>query len=79
MKKLSILMTVAAAAGLASCSMQGPQAKLKTDVDSLSYSIGMVQTQGLQNYLVGRLGVDTAYIADFIKGVNDGTRKDQQA
>ena len=44
MKKLSILMTVAAAAGLASCSMQGPQAKLKTDVDSLSYSIGMVQT-----------------------------------
>lgn len=75
MKKLSILMTVAAAAGLASCSMQGPQAKLKTDVDSLSYSIGMVQTQGLQNYLVGRLGVDTAYIADFIKGVNDGTEK----
>lgn len=68
-------MTVAAAAGLASCSMQGPQAKLKTDVDSLSYSIGMVQTQGLQNYLVGRLGVDTAYIADFIKGVNDGTEK----
>lgn len=75
MKKLSILMTVAAAAGLASCSMQGPQARLKTDVDSLSYSIGMVQTQGLQNYLVGRLGVDTAYIADFIKGVNDGTEK----
>ncbi len=75
MKKLSILMTVAAAAGLASCSMQGPQAKLKTDVDSLSYSIGMVQTQGLQNYLVGRLGVDTAYMADFIKGVNAGVEK----
>ena len=75
MKKFSILMTVAAAAGLASCSMQGPQAKLKTDVDSLSYSIGMVQTQGLQNYLVGRLGVDTAYMADFIKGVNAGVEK----
>ncbi|EJW90471.1 peptidylprolyl isomerase [gut metagenome] len=75
MKKISILMTVAVAAGLASCSMQSPQVELKTDVDSLSYSIGMVQTQGLQNYLVGRLGVDTAYIVDFIKGVNDGAEK----
>ena len=38
----------------------------------LSYSIGMAQTQGLKEYLVERLGVDTAYMADFIKGLNEG-------
>jgi FKBP-type peptidyl-prolyl cis-trans isomerase FklB len=32
----------------------------------------MAQTQGLKDYLVGRLGVDTAYMDDFIKGLNEG-------
>ena len=32
----------------------------------------MAQTQGLKEYLVGSLGVDTAYMADFIKGLNEG-------
>lgn len=75
MKKVSILATVAIAAGLASCTAQAPKANLKTDIDSLSYSIGMGQTNGLKGYLVGRLDVDTAYLAEFIKGVNDGANK----
>jgi peptidyl-prolyl cis-trans isomerase len=45
---------------------------MKTDVDSLSYSIGMAQTQGLKPYLVNRLGVDTTYLAEFVKGLNEG-------
>ena len=32
----------------------------------------LAQTQGLKDYLVGRLGVDTAYIDEFIKGLNEG-------
>jgi FKBP-type peptidyl-prolyl cis-trans isomerase FklB len=32
----------------------------------------MAQTQGLKDYLVGRLGVDTAYMDEFIKGLNEG-------
>ncbi|ERI85661.1 peptidyl-prolyl cis-trans isomerase, FKBP-type [Bacteroides pyogenes F0041] len=75
MKKTSIFMAIAAAAGLASCTAQSPKANLKTDIDSLSYSIGMSQTQGLKGYLVGRLDVDTAYMADFIKGLNEGASK----
>lgn len=75
MKKISIFMAIAAAAGLASCTAQSPKANLKTDIDSLSYSIGMSQTQGLKGYLVGRLDVDTAYMADFIKGLNEGASK----
>ena len=62
-------------AGLASCTAQAPKANLKTELDSLSYSIGMAQTQGLKGYLVGRMDVDTAYLAEFIKGVNEGAKK----
>ena len=56
----------------ASCDNGTPKANLKSDVDTLSYAIGMAQTQGLKDYLVGRLGVDTAYMDDFIKGLNEG-------
>ena len=75
MKKVSIFMPLAAAASLASCTAQAPKANLKTDIDSLSYSIGMAQTQGLKGYLTGRLDVDTAYMAEFIKGLNEGANK----
>ena len=44
MKKVSILAAVAMATGLASCTAQAPKATLKTDVDSLSYAIGISQT-----------------------------------
>ena len=75
MKKVSIFMAIAAASSLASCTAQAPKANLKTDIDSLSYSIGMAQTQGLKGYLTGRLDVDTAYMAEFIKGLNEGANK----
>lgn len=75
MKKVSILAAVAVAASLASCTAQSPKANLKNDIDSLSYSIGMSQTNGLKNYLVGRMDVDTAYMAEFIKGLNEGANK----
>ncbi len=75
MKKTSIFMAVAAVAvSMASCTAQAPKANLKSDVDSLSYSIGMAQTNGLKNYLTGRLDVDTAYMNEFIKGLNEGAR-----
>ena len=61
-----------AAAGFVSCGNGTPKASLKSDVDSMSYAIGMAQTMGLKEYLVDRLGVDTAYIGEFIKGLNEG-------
>jgi FKBP-type peptidyl-prolyl cis-trans isomerase FklB len=73
MKKLMIVAAMAiVAAGFTACGNSTPKANLKSDVDSLSYSIGMAQTQGLKEYLVDRLGVDTAYMNDFIKGLNEG-------
>lgn len=61
-----------AAAAFTSCGNSTPKADLKNDVDSMSYAIGMAQTQGLKEYLVGRLGVDTTYMDEFIKGLNEG-------
>ena len=60
------------AAGFTACGNSAPKASLKSDVDTLSYAIGMAQTQGLKEYLVGSLDVDTAYMSEFIKGLNEG-------
>lgn len=46
--------------------------QLKNEVDTLSYAIGMAQTQGLKEYLATRLNVDTTYIDDFVKGLTEG-------
>ena len=72
MKKTGFIAAAGLAALIASCTPSAPKADLKTDVDSLSYSIGMAQTQGLKPYLVNRLGVDTTYMSEFIKGLNEG-------
>ena len=72
MKKTGIIAAAGLAALISSCSSSAPKADMKTDVDSLSYSIGMAQTQGLKPYLVNRLGVDTTYLAEFVKGLNEG-------
>ena len=72
MKKFTFAAIAAAAIMIASCGNQTPRASLKSDVDTLSYAIGMAQTQGLKEYLVGSLDIDTAYINDFIKGLNEG-------
>lgn len=62
---------VAAAFSFSSCG-NTPSANLKNDIDTVSYAIGLAQTNGLKEYLVNQLGVDTAYIDAFIKGVNEG-------
>ena len=73
MKKLTVVAAMAiVAAGFTACGNQTPKANLKTDVDSMSYAIGMSQTQGLKEYLVNQLQLDTAYLGEFIKGLNDG-------
>lgn len=73
MRKLIIGAFMAlAAATFVGCGNSTPKADLKTDIDTMSYALGLSQTQGLRDYIVMRLGVDTAYIDDFIRGLNDG-------
>ena len=73
MKKFSFMAALAiVAAGMVSCGKSTPKANLKSDVDTLSYAIGMAQTQGLKEYLVERMDVNTTYMKEFIKGLNEG-------
>ena len=71
MKKISILAAVVLAAIMGSCTNSAPNANLKNDVDTLSYAIGLAQTQGLKEYLTQRMDVDTTYIDEFVKGLNE--------
>jgi FKBP-type peptidyl-prolyl cis-trans isomerase len=72
MKKLTIVASMAiVAAAFVSCGKSSPKADLKTDVDSLSYAIGMDRSQGIKQYLA-QMQVDTAYMDEFVKGLNDG-------
>jgi len=73
MRKFTFAAVVAvAAATLFSCGNSAPKANLKSDIDTLSYAIGLAQTNGLKDYLVNRLDIDTAYMDEFIKGLNEG-------
>ena len=75
MKKITFAAIAAVAAVMiSSCGNTTPRASLKNEVDTMSYAIGMAQTQGLKEYLVGSLDMDTAYMADFIKGLNEGAK-----
>ncbi|WP_311378633.1 FKBP-type peptidyl-prolyl cis-trans isomerase [Alloprevotella tannerae] len=57
---------------LASCHKSAPRAEMKTDVDTLSYEIGMANTQGIEAYF-RQMGIDSQYVDDFIRGLKDGS------
>lgn len=74
MKKLTFVAALAIAAGMASCGAKAPKAQLKTEVDSLSYAIGMARTEGLDQFLMQQ-GIDSTQINEFLKGFNEGANK----
>lgn len=76
MKKIMLATLVASAALFSGCNNGSPRANLKTEMDTLSYELGMTMsgTEGeLQNYLTMR-GSDSAYVDEYLKGVADGMR-----
>lgn len=74
MKKLLIMAAAVAmtASTFVACNSD-VKADLKTDVDSLAYDLGVAQAPGLKQYMSMQLGVDSAYLDEFIKGMNEGT------
>ncbi len=52
--------------------------QLVTNADSLSYMLGMSNTQGLKDYLKNRLGMDMNYLDQFVSGLREavGTSSD---
>lgn len=76
MKKIMLAVAVAATALLSACNNGAPKANLKSDIDTLSYEMGMVMAPA-ENELGGYLaqqGSDSAYVDEFIKGYMEGMR-----
>lgn len=85
MKKSIILLALALVAG-ASCTeaiakdkkKKAAEEPVKTIVtltsksDSLSYASGQAFTQGMMEYVMGQLKVDSAYMGEFVKGLENG-------
>ena len=65
---------VIASAALASCTGSAPQATFKSGVDTLSYAAGVAQTRGLRPYLEQQVGLDSAQMKDFIRGLKAGVK-----
>ena len=78
--KKTIFSVVALAAGLFMSCTSAPKANLEgaSKADSLAYAIGVAQTQGLQDYLMGRMGVDTTYMNQFVDGLLKGVNADEK-
>ena len=82
MKAISILILSLVAAGV--CSAAGPRKKkaaaqqpvaeklAPVPADTFSYAMGVAQSNGLKNYVIQNLKVDTAYYAEFIRGLREG-------
>lgn len=72
MKKiLFFAASIISAAVFVSCGSRS--ADLKTDVDTLSYAIGVANGSQMKDYL-RQQGIDTAYIDEFIKGFDEGVQ-----
>lgn len=80
MKKTIFSVAMAFAAGLFVSCTSAPKVSVKdaTKADSLAYVVGVAQTQGLKEYLAGRMEVDTTYMSQFVNGVLKGAEADEK-
>ena len=70
MKKFSFVLMLGVALTLFSCG-GGSNAKLENRNDSLSYAMSLAKTDGLSEVMYQQLGVDSACVEDFLRGVKD--------
>ncbi len=75
MKKIFLATAVAFTALLSSCNNGAPKANMKTDVDTISYEMGMLMSPGDQvtGYLA-QAGSDSSYVDEYIKGFTEGVK-----
>ena len=73
MKKIVLIMSIAAAFCMASCGggKNVTNVSLKTPQDSLAYAVSLAKSESLDEVVYGQLGVDSACIDDFVRGVCD--------
>ena len=73
MKKIVFIMTLVAALGITACGggKNVANVSLKTPQDSLAFAVSLAKSESLSDVVYGQLGVDSAYIDEFVRGVCD--------
>lgn len=81
MKKIVLIMSIAAAFCMASCGggKNVANVSLKTPQDSLAYAVSLAKSESLSDVVYGQLGVDSACIDDFVRGVCDAFPMNEDA
>ena len=74
MKKVVILLAVAAMISTGACTSFSGRTQWKTDVDTMSYYFGLSRSENIMDYLVFQAGIDTNYMDAFYKGFKDGAK-----
>ena len=76
MKRLTLMMAataLATAAMFTACNTGNPRSTFKNSLDTLGYSHGMMfGNQIAMQIQMGQLPIDSAYLADFVRGVREG-------
>ncbi len=73
MKKLFLAAIIAvSAATITSCGPSVPSVEVKTEIDSMTYAMGVSEGNMVKGYQLERMGVDSATVDDFIKGLLEG-------
>lgn len=72
MKKIMMMAAAVCVSAMTFTACNGGSAKVESDVDSIAYDLGVGQADGLKQYMAMNLGVDSAYIDEFIKGMKEG-------
>lgn len=75
MKKILLATAVAFTALLSSCNNGSPKANFGSEIDTLSYEMGLVMSPGpeVAGYL-SQAGSDSSYVDEYLKGFTDGIK-----
>lgn len=73
MKKTAILTVLAVAAGLLMTSCNNKSVKVESNLDSISYAAGIVNSYGLTPYLSEKMEIDTTYMDEVIRGIKEAS------
>jgi len=74
MKRIFVLICIVGVLAMESCTPVSLNTDLKTEIDTVSYFLGMSRAEGIEMYLE-EAGVDTAYMDAFFKGFMEGIEK----
>ncbi|NCC98863.1 MAG: FKBP-type peptidyl-prolyl cis-trans isomerase [Bacteroidia bacterium] len=73
MKKTAILTVLAVVTSLFITSCNNKSVKIESNLDSISYAAGVVNSYGLTPYLSERMNIDTTYIDEIIRGIKEAS------